>query len=195
METRISANLPRLLPVIGVIAFVAMFASAFAQEAETDNSEQAEPRKEMTIGRLQQLIQRIDPETQVEANSMVFQVEGVSVTLVFDLNADRMRMVVPVAAASALTPELMTRILQANFDSALDARYAVAQDVLWSTFIHPLSPLTDDEFLSGLGQTINLVFTFGSTFNSGMFTFGGGDSEGILRQQLIEELRKLGKPV
>ncbi len=148
----------------------------------------------MTVGRLQQLVLRIDSEAQLEGNTLVFQVEGVSVTMVVDPAADRMRLVAPVAVASALTPELMTRVLQANFDSALDARYAVAQNVLWATFIHPLSPLSDDEFLSGLGQTVNLVFTFGSTFNSGMFTFGGGDSEGILRKQLIEELRKLGRP-
>ncbi len=31
--------------------------------------------------------------------------------------------------------------MQANFDTALDARYAIAKGALWSTFIHPLSDL------------------------------------------------------
>lgn len=57
--------------------------------------------------------------------------------------------------------EELLRLLQANFDSALDARYAVARGILWAVYIHPLSALTDREFLPGLGQTVNIVRTYG----------------------------------
>ncbi len=36
----------------------------------------------------------------------------------------------------------------ANFDTAMDARYAIAQGGLWRTVLHPFAALTDDEFLS-----------------------------------------------
>jgi hypothetical protein len=82
-------------------------------------------------------------------------------------------------------------LLQANFDSALDARYAIAQDTLWGTFIHPLSELSDEEFLVGLAQTVNVVTSYGTSYSSGMFIFGGGDSSDIERQRLIEELKNI----
>jgi hypothetical protein len=85
--------------------------------------------------------------------------------------------------------------MQANFDSALDARYAIAKETLWSAYIHPLSTLSDEDFLSGLGQTVNLVDTFGSSFSSGSSTFIGGDSSGLKEKELIKELLKKGKAI
>ena len=76
-------------------------------------------------------------------------------------------------------------MMQANFDSALDARYAVAKGVLWSAYLHPLSTLKADDFVSGLAQVVNLAATYGSTYSSGALTFGGGDSS-----ELINKLRE-----
>ena len=81
------------------------------------------------------------------------------------------------------------RLMQANFDSALDARYAVAQGRLWGVFIHPLSPLERDQFLSGIAQTINLARTYGQTYSGGANVFGGGDLNRIY-QDLLDDLRK-----
>ena len=84
------------------------------------------------------------------------------------------------------------RMMQANFDAALDARYAVANGRLWGVFIHPLSPLEKDQFLSGLVQTITVAKTYGTGYTGGAAVFGGGDSNGIY-QNLFEELRKKGE--
>ncbi len=138
--------------------------------------------------RLREAIERIDPSATFTANGATFQVSTVPVTLVYDINADRMRLVSPIKRVEEIEPEIYVRLMQANFDSALDARYAVARGVLWSTFIHPLSTLTSDEFGSGLGQTVNLVASFGTTYSSGAFVFGGGDSAEE-QQRLIEELQ------
>ena len=73
------------------------------------------------------------------------------------------------------------------FDTALDARYAIAQGQLWSTFIHPLDSLTQDDFVSALAQTVTLVKTYGTTFSSGAMSFGGGDSSAEI-QKLLERL-------
>ncbi|MEM7524503.1 MAG: hypothetical protein AAF360_12240, partial [Pseudomonadota bacterium] len=88
----------------------------------------------------------------------------------------------------------LLRLMQANFDTALDARYAVAQGRLWSVYIHPLSALGKDEFISGLGQTVNLARTYGSLYTGGALTFGGGDSNDIHRA-LIDDLLKKGEAI
>ena len=82
------------------------------------------------------------------------------------------RLVAPVIAVGKMTSTQLQRTMQANFHSALDARYAVRGGVLYSAFIHPLSPLSDDEVRSGLMQVVNLVKTFGTTYSSGGLFFG-----------------------
>jgi len=58
----------------------------------------------------------------------------------------------------------------------LDARYCIANGVLWSAFIHQLSILTDEELLSGLAQALTAAASFGTTYSSGALIFRGGDS-------------------
>lgn len=144
--------------------------------------------------RLRDAVKRIDPAAAFTDNGADFTVAGTQLILVYDINADRMRVIAPVAESAALKPEELMRLLQADFDSALDARYAIAQGVLWSTFIHPLSTLSGEEFGSGVGQTVNLVVTYGTTYNSGLFVFGGGDSAEE-QQKLIEELEEKGSEI
>ena len=115
---------------------------------------------------------------------------GLEAVVVYDVGADRMRIVIPIGPAEDIPRDELVRILQANYDSALDARYAIANGQLWGTFIHPLSELSDLQFLTGLGQTANVVLSYGTAYSSGMFIFGGGDSAEMQRRQLIEELRK-----
>lgn len=147
----------------------------------------------MTNERLNDLIGKIgDAVTYNDNNIWEFSIAEIPVRVITDEKVDRMRVLVPVQNTSKLTPELLQRLMQANFDSALDARYAVAQGVVWSTFIHPLSALTDRQFISGVGQTVNLSKTFGTTFSSGALIFGGGDSGDLIARELIEELLKKG---
>lgn len=100
-----------------------------------------------------------------------------------------MRIMIPIGPAEDIPREELLRLMQANFDSALDARYAIANGQLWGTFIHPLSELSDEQFLVGLGQTANVVLSYGTSYSSGLLIFGGGDSAGI-QENLIEELKK-----
>ena len=147
----------------------------------------------MTIERMHEIIQRIDPEFTGSPGQWQVRIKNVSARIYTDLNADRMRIIVPIRKSDELSQQELYRVMQANFDTALDARYAIAQGVLWSTFIHQLSTLDDKSFLSGLGQTINIVMTYGKSYSSGVFTFQGGDSEELIEKQLIEELMEKGE--
>lgn len=188
------------LVVVSVGGFgllVSIHAIANAQEVPEQLMEET-----LTTGmnneQLAAIIQRIDPEYTGRPGLWQLRIESIgdkTITVITDTNADRMRIVIPIRKADDLNQEEMYRILQANYDSALDARYAIGQGILWSTFIHPLSSLNDKDFLSGMGQTINIVTTYGKTYSSGMFTFGGGDSNELLEKQLLEELQKKGQAI
>ena len=85
---------------------------------------------------------------------------------------NRMRIVSPIPNSKATQASEMTELLQANFDRALDARYALYQGRLWSVYLHPLGSLTEAELGSALDQVANLVKTHGSTYSSGHLYFG-----------------------
>ena len=161
------------------------------QTAPSENDEGT-----MTLDRMGEIITRLDPQVQSPREGIwQFTIEDKPVFVVTDATNNRMRILVPVRSAADMTPEEITRVMQANFDSALDSRYAIAKDVLWSAFIHPLRTLHDKQFITGIGQTVNLAATYGTTYTSGLLTYGGGDSNEIIRRDLIDKLLKKGTPI
>lgn len=152
------------------------------------------PQEAAAAARLLAFVTELDGDAELQVNGALFTVEDVQLQLVFDLNADRMRLLTPIAPADDIPAADLVRMMQANFDSALDARYGIAQGALWATFIRPLASLTMDDFASGIGQTVNLVRTYGTTYSSGALVFGGGDSAEENRQ-LIDELIQRGREI
>ena len=128
----------------------------------------------MTQARLEGFVRDAASASQGEGGVVEFQVEGVHLACVSDPSNDRMRIVSPIARIDDLEPEHFANAMVANFHSALDARYAISGDILYSAFIHPLSSLHDDELASALRQVVGLVQTFGTTYSSGELVFRGG---------------------
>lgn len=189
--------MPRL-PLLAALFCLPL--AALAQDAAPDTPAEAETTPEsaaepaMTLDRLDTIIRALDPEAQTNGAVWQLTIEGVQILVVTDASVDRMRAIAPVTRSEEVTTEQMMRMMQANFDSALDARYAIAKDVLWSAFIHPLSPLEKDQLISGLGQVVNLAQSFGTLYASGGMIYGGGDS-GDLQRALIEDLLKKGEDI
>jgi len=161
---------------------------AFAQEAEVET----EPA--MSAERMAEIITALDPDARATRNGIEFTVDDVPVLVVMDVQADRMRAMVPIRSADGMSLEELERVMQANFDSALDARYAIAGDRLWGVFIHPLSPLERDQLISGIAQTVNIANTYGTLFTGGAAQFGAGDS-GQLQRDLLESLLEKGQDI
>ncbi|MEL6288050.1 MAG: hypothetical protein AAFQ35_04645, partial [Pseudomonadota bacterium] len=168
-----------------------------ATQSPDKNSPRAQsvPEGSMTIARMGEIVGRLDSEAKGVAGRWQFSVEKRTVLIVTDVRNNRMRIMVPVRPASDIAPPLLKRLMQANFDTALDSRYAIANDILWATFIHPLRSLHDRQFIEAIGQTVNLAETFGTTFSSGLLSYGGGDSRGIIERQLIDGLLERGLPI
>ena len=146
----------------------------------------------MTPEKLAELIQKFDEDAKVGSNNVEFTVNERDLFLVYDKNADRMRIITPVAPSGLATDEILIRMMQANYDAVLDARYALANDLVWAVFIHPLSSLTQNEFLSGVAQTFTAAETFGTSYTSGAFVFGGGDSNSI-HEDLLKDLENAAR--
>jgi len=155
--------------------------------------ESVEREGSMTIKSMDRIVRLLDTNTKSpRAGVWQLKIEKTQVFIVTDTKANRMRIMVPVRKAEGLSIEELQRITQANFDTALDSRYAIARKLLWAVYIHPLSELHSRQFIKGIGQTVNLALTYGKTFSSGLLSYGGGDSRAILRRQLIDKLLKKG---
>jgi len=173
-----------------VFACATLWNFALAQNQPPSPLPENSPNGPMTADRLGKLIQRVDEDARQNETIWYLHVAQLEAAVIYDVAADRMRIIMPIEPVDDISNDELIRLMQANFDSALDARYAIANEQLWGVFLHPLSELSDDEFLTALGETANIVVSYGTSYSSGLFMFGGGDSAEIQQRELIEDLKK-----
>jgi len=103
--------------------------------------------------------------------------EDVVLMVITDERADRMRIMTPIQEFDPEDDddaELAVILLRANFDRALDAKYALNNGILWSCFVHPLSTLSESDLDNALGQVQTLKKNTGTSYSSTDLIFGGG---------------------
>lgn len=93
--------------------------------------------------------------------------------VVTDVPADRIRVFAPVTGVDLADSALLFRLLRANFETALDARYCIWRGTLYAAFMHPLGALDEPTFVDGMEQVVTLVKTTGDTFSSTGLRFSG----------------------
>ena len=133
----------------------------------------------MNNSQLGEIFAKLGTSLEGEAGYWTFEFEGVFMVCVTDEQADRMRIMTPIASLDQVTSEQMTECMAANFDRALDARYCADAENLWGAFIHPLSELSGKLVFSALHQVAGVRNSFGTSYSSGIFQFGGGQTEGL----------------
>lgn len=134
------------------------------------------PKTTLTDNRtLEGWIRSIDPGFDGAAGRWRFHSDGVEIVVLTDETHDRMRAMALVADASSLSPAMYKTLLEANFDRALDARYALWQGTFFSVYLHPLSPLTRREWDGAVHQVAALKRNFGTTYTSSDLVFGSGN--------------------
>ena len=102
-----------------------------------------------------------------------FEFEGIMTLVITDETHNRMRILSPVADVDSVPSDRWPIMMAANFDRALDARYCVKEDTLWSAYLHPLAQLDGNQFLYSLRQVVTLVKNYGTTYSSGDLVFQG----------------------
>jgi hypothetical protein len=95
-----------------------------------------------------------------------FHYRDVEMMLFTDETNDRIRIISPINSIDDQEPKYLHRLLQANFLTAIDVRYAIYQDTLWAVFVRSLSTLTRSEFEDALNQVAALAKSTGSDFSS-----------------------------
>lgn len=128
----------------------------------------------MTPERIKNILRELADEiVEEDPRALTFVIAKVGLQLIMDPSADRMRIIAPVASVDQMKPAHLKVLLDANFHTALDARYATHGDRLFAAFMHPLGVLTDDEVRSAASQVTNLVLTYGTTYSSSNLVFPG----------------------
>ena len=100
--------------------------------------------------------------------------EDVQIFVLSDDSHDRMRIMAPIGELKELETDVLKMLLEANYDRALDAKYALRGREVWSVSVHPLATLAPDDFASFLDQVVRLVKNTGSSYASSDLVFGAG---------------------
>ncbi|HEY9039832.1 MAG TPA: CesT family type III secretion system chaperone [Roseovarius sp.] len=146
----------------------------------------------MTVVRLEQIVTALDGDAVQVGHGWRLRVDGHVTLLTVNEAAGRLRAMVPISRADDLDRAELRRMMQANFDSAQDGRYAIARGLVWSIFVHPLRGLDKEQLIAGLAQTATLARTYGTLYSGGELQFGGGDSP-ELQRDLLDELLERGE--
>ena len=145
------------------------------QPAEIPKQEKIKPRvsleKPINNFELKQMLSQLVGHIGGQEGAWNIAYNGVPMVVLTSPTHDRMRIVSPIRDSSDIDPSHMTELLRANFDRALDARYAFFKGNLWSVYLHPLGSLTEAELASALNQVANLVKNYGSTYSSSHLQF------------------------
>jgi|SRR5687767_6395016 len=129
----------------------------------------------MTLGTLGQLLDRLLEEKEGSEGFWHGQRDGVTIYVVADEEHDRMRIMSPIGEMRKADAGFLAILLQANFDRALDAKYALRKREVWSVFMHPMSTLVPDDLGTFIDQVARLVKNTGTTYASSDLVFGVDD--------------------
>lgn len=133
--------------------------------------------QDMNNEKLDEVIDSISDTIQGANGSWQFLVEGLPILCITDERNNRMRFVAPISEVKEVSEEQLKACMEANFHSALDVRYAIADDILWVAYIHPLRELRTEQAMDAIAQVYNAVLTFGTTYSSTHLVFPKSEPE------------------
>ncbi len=171
----------KTLMIFALLCVQTFTSQAQMTDDETQNNKDSsipntKARQTMNVETMIKIIESNKIKVEHINNTITFKINDFPMTLIYDNKADRMRIVCPIANLDDLSKEQIAQAMEANFHTALDARYAISKGVVWSAFIHPLSDLSSQLFQSALEQTYIAAATFGNEYSSGALSFPKGDA-------------------
>ncbi len=129
--------------------------------------------QEMNPKKLYEVISKVADTLTANGQTIQFSYKERPLILVYDENANRMRIISPIIETKELEEEQLLNMLVANFHSALDVKYALSDEIIWSVFLHPLRELSERQVLDAISQVHAASVTFGSTYSSTSLVFPG----------------------
>ncbi|HFA51063.1 MAG TPA: hypothetical protein ENJ95_18785 [Bacteroidetes bacterium] len=129
--------------------------------------------QDMTVAKMGAIFKKEAAEIEDQGGVWHMTYRGRLLLVVTDTDANRMRIFTPIMEAKDLLPGQKEKMLSANFDSALDAKYSVYQGFVMSVFTHPLKELYEPQLVDAMKQVAVLAETFGTSYQSTDMVFGG----------------------
>lgn len=157
------------------VSLALWFLSVLVLMAKANAAEEGKGSKSegpMTNARLEQILRTLEPDVKGGNGQWQMLRDGIPITVLTDESHNRMRVVAPAAEVKKVDQQVLMRMMEANFGTALDARYAIFKEIVWATFIHPLDSLRERDLISALQQVVTLVKTTETTFSSSELQFG-----------------------
>ncbi len=153
-----------------VIVLMMMTVLAMAMEGNLERSGR-EP-KPTDYNTLKRLINHWTQDVEGQPGQWALEIRDTPIFVLANEQHNRMRIMSPIGDATRLEEAAQRKMLEANFDRALDARYAIWQNKIWSVFLHPLAELSEQEFHRGVEQVIQLRKNYSTTYSSSALIFG-----------------------
>ena len=164
---RLQCSLQVIFALLSLLVIAIPFGAAAGGKGKLASDQHA-----MTNLRLNQLILNVADKVKGQLGMWQLQFRTREIFILTDEAHNRMRIMTPVIEEEKLQANQLRTILEANFDRALDARYALDRGFVWSVYIHPLAELRDGQFLDALEQVKALADNFGSSYASTGMIFG-----------------------
>lgn len=139
----------------------------------------------MTNSDLEKIIYVVADSLRGTTGNWQFMIKDRILVCITDEKNNRMRIISPIIEQKKLAYTDMLKLMEANFHTALDVKYAISDDILWSVFIHPLKELSKDEVLSAINQVYSAALTYGTTYNSTGLSFPNKREEKDLKKKKL----------
>jgi len=127
--------------------------------------------QKMTNSDLEKIIYVIADSIRGDTGNWQFMIKDRIMVCITDEENNRMRIMSPIIEQKKLAYVDMLKLMEANFHTALDVKYAISDNLLWSVFIHPLKELEKEEVLSAINQVYAAAITYGTTYSSTSLSF------------------------
>jgi len=138
--------------------------------------------QDMNNGKIAKLLKEKVTKIEGKKGNWHFEYKKAALFIITDERANRMRIYAPIIEEAKLKEADLKLLLEANWHSALDAKYALAGGYLVSIYNHPLQELSAAQLSNAIDQVTNLVLTYGTSYNSTGLVFPGGESEQSIKK-------------
>ncbi len=145
----------------------------------------------MNNQKLEQIIYFVSDTMSGEVGSWQFVFNDIPMFCFTDETHNRMRIIAPIKIMEAVSNEEMKACMEANFHTALDVKYAVSEDVMWSVYIHPLKELEKDQVINAIQQVCNAHVTYGTIYSSTDLVFPKSEDQDSEKEKKKSPKKKL----
>lgn len=126
----------------------------------------------MNNKKLEKTLKKITQEIEGETGNWQVLYQEFPLFVLTDEASNRMRIFTPILEEEELKVGQMKKMLEANFHSALDAKYSLYEGFVIGIYTHPLVELNEKQMEDAMSQVVNLSKNFGTSYTSTDVMFG-----------------------